>query len=227
MDPALPSEPAPQMDASRPSNLRLIAFALTAIGALAIGVGSVLTWVSAGFTLPALSGLTSVTKGLDTNEGKIALGCAVAALILVVVSRVVSDAARAVLAGVMVVVGASAAVVGAMFISSASTNYSPIDNDSIVNRLAVELQHSPDEVRAALNTVSSQLGPYTTVGAGPWIVIAGGIMVAAGGILTVRWAARVSADHAAADEDGPEIAFEEEEPMPDAADGEATETSFD
>ena len=230
MDPAAETEPAPQMDTSRPSNLRLIAFALTAVGALAIGVGSVLTWVSAGFTLPALAGLTSVTKGLDTNEGKIALGCAVAALVLVVVSRVVSDAARAVLAGVLVVVGASAAVVGAMFISSASTNYSPIDSDSIVNRLAVELGHSPDEVRAALATVSSQLGPYTNVGLGPWIVIAGGIMVAAGGILTVRWAARLSADHAGADEEGPEITFEDEEPPEDlAADprDDGAETSLD
>jgi len=217
MEPTPPMEPTPQMDASRPSDLRLIAFALTAAGALAIGVGSVLTWVSAGFTQPQLAQLTSVTKGIDTNEGKVALGCAVAALILVIASRVVSDAARAVLAGVLVVVGALAAVAGAMFISSASTNYSPIDSDSIVNRLAAELGHSPEEVRAALATVSSQLGPYTNVGAGPWIVIAGGIMVAVGGVLTVRWAARLSADHAAADEDGPVISFEDERAPDDSA----------
>jgi hypothetical protein len=214
-------EPAPQMDTSRPSNLRLVAFILTAVGALAIGVGSVLTWVSAGFTQQALAGLTSVTKGIDTNEGKVALGCAVAALILVLVSRVVSDTARAVLAGVMVVVGALAAVVGAMFISSASTNYSPIDSESIINRLAAQLGQPPDQVRAALATVSSQLGPYTKVGAGPWIVIAGGVAVAVGGVLTVRWAARLSADHAAADEDGPEISFG------DGVSDEDAETSLD
>jgi hypothetical protein len=218
------------MDVSRPSDLRLIAFVLTAVGALAIGVASVLTWVSAGFTQPQLAQLTSVTKGLDTNEGKVALGCAVAALILVIASRVVSDAARAVLAGVLVVVGALAAVAGAMFISSASTNYSPIDSESIINRLAAELGHSPDEVRAALATVSSQLGPYTNVGAGPWIVIAGGVMVAVGGVLTVRWAARLSADHAAADEDGgPEIAFDDEGPPDDSArdPDDGAETSLD
>ena len=194
-------ETAPQMDASRPSNLRLVAFVLTAVGALAIGVGSVLTWVSAGFTQPELAGLTSVTKGLDTTEGKVALGCAVAALILVLVSRVVSDTVRAVLAGVMVVVGALAAVVGSLFVSSASTTYSPIDSESIINRLAAQLNQPADQVRAALATVADELGPYTKVGAGPWIVIAGGIMVAVGGVLTVRWAARLSADHAATDED--------------------------
>jgi hypothetical protein len=214
-------EPAPQMDTSRPSNLRLVAFVLIAVGALAIGVGSVLTWVTAGFTQQALAGLTSVTKGIDTNEGKVALGCAVAALILVLVSRVVSDAARAVLAGVMVVVGALAAVVGAIFISSASTKYSPIDSESIIDRLAAQLRQPPDQVRAALATVSSQLGPYTKVSAGPWVVMAGGVAVAVGGVLTVRWAARLSADHAATDEDGPEISFDDQMSDDDA------ETSLD
>lgn len=227
------TEAAPRMDASRPSSLRLIAFVLTAVGALAIGVGSVLTWVSAGFTQPELAQLTSVTKGLDTNEGKVALGCAVVALVLMLASRVVSDTARAVLAGVLVVVGALAAVVAALFISSASSNYSPIDSESIITRLAAQLGHSPDEVRAALAVVANQLGPYTNVGTGPWVVIAGGIMVAVGGVLTVRWAARLSADHAAADEDGAEMAFEDadspegpEGPMPDAPD-DAPETSLD
>ena len=202
MDTPAGMEAEPRMDASAPSNLRLTAFVLVAVGALAIGVGSVLTWVSAGFTKAGLTELTSVTKGIDTNEGKVALGCAVVALILIVVSRVVSDTARAVLAGVLVVVGALAAVAGAMFISSASTTYSPIDSESIINKLAAELGQSPDAVRAALATVSSDLGPYTNIGAGPWIVIAGGLMVAVGGVLTVRWAARLSADHAATDEDG-------------------------
>ena len=218
-------EAAPRMDTSAPSNLRLVAFVLTAVGALAIGVGSVLTWVSAGFTQPGLEGLTSVTKGLDTNEGKVALGCAVAALILAVVSRVVSDTARAILAGVMVIVGALAAVVGSLFISSASTTYSPIDSESIINRLAAQLNQPADQVRAALATVADKLGPYTKIGAGPWIVIAGGIMVAVGGVLTVRWAARLSADHAATDEDV--YATEgDADPMEDGA-PDTPETSLD
>jgi hypothetical protein len=226
------------MDTSAPSDLRLVAFVLTAVGALAIGVGSVLTWVSAGFTQPQLAGLTSVTKGLDTNEGKVALGCAVAALILVLVSRIVSDTARAVLAGVMVVVGALAAVLGAMFIATASTNYSPVDSESIIERLAAQLHQPADQVRAALATVAAQLGPYTKIGIGPWIVIVGGIMVAVGGVLTVRWAARLSADHAAADEDGEDPALEDVEtpgdgeppdgPMPATSDTpDPPETSLD
>jgi hypothetical protein len=219
-------EAAPTMDASRPSTLRLVAFVLTAVGALAIGVGSVLTWVSAGFTPAALAELTSVTKGLDTNEGKVALGCAVATLILVVVSRVVSDAARAVLAAAMVVLGALAAVVAAMFISSASTNYSPIDSESIIAKLAVQLGHSPDQVRAALATISGQLGPYTHVGPGPWIVIAGGVSVAVGGVLTVRWAARLSAGRTANDE-GMDLPDGSAPDAPGSSGPDAPETSLD
>ena len=48
--------------------------------------------------------------------------------------------------------------------------------------------------------MSDKLGPYTDIGAGPWIVVTGGLMVMVGGVLTVRWAARLSAAHVAADE---------------------------
>jgi hypothetical protein len=63
-------------------------------------------------------------------------------------------------------------------------------------------------------------------------------MVIVGGVLTVRWAARLSADHAASDEDALDEAAESGEPpqdgeprddpmpaMPDA--GDDADTSFD
>jgi len=193
-------EATPQMDTSRPSNLRLAAFALTALGALVIGVGSILTWVTVGFADPGLAALTSPTKGTDITDGKIALGCAVATLLLVVVSRVVPDSVRAVMAGVVVVAGGLATAVAAMFIRSAPTNYTPIDSEGLVARIAAYLGKTPDEIRAALAGVADKLGPYTNVGAGPWVVVIGGLMVIAGGVLTVRWAARLSASHVAIDE---------------------------
>jgi hypothetical protein len=194
-------EASPQMDTSRPSNLRLAAFALTAIGALVIGVGSILTWVTVGFSQEQLAALTSATKGTDVTDGKVTLGCAVVALILILLSRVVSDTVRAVMAGIVVVAGGAAVAVALLFISSAPTKYTPIDSESLVARIATLISKSPDEVRAALAAVSDRLGPYTDVGAGPWIVVAGGLMVMVGGVLTVRWAARLSAAHVAADED--------------------------
>jgi len=194
-------EDAPQMDASRPSNLRLAAFALTAIGALVIGVGSILTWVTVGFSQQELAALTSATKGTDITDGKVALGCAVVTLILVIVSRVVSDTARAVISGIVVVAGGAATAVALLFISSAPTKYTPIDSEALVTKIAALIGKSPDAVRSALAAVADKLGPYTDVAAGPWVVVAGGLMVMVGGVLTVRWAARLSAAHAAAAED--------------------------
>jgi hypothetical protein len=40
--------------------------------------------------------------------------------------------------------------------------------------------------------VIDQLGGYTHVGPGPWIVIIGGVLVITGGILTVRWARAIA-----------------------------------
>jgi hypothetical protein len=198
-------EATPHMDTSRPSNLRLAAFALTASGALVIGVGSILTWVTVGFADPSLAALTSPTKGTDIADGKIALGCAVATLLLVVVSRVVSDTVRAVMAGIVVVAGGLATAVAALFIRSAPTNYTPIDSEGLVARIAAYLGKTPDEIRAALAGVADKLGPYTNVGAGPWVVVIGGLMVIAGGVLTVRWAARLSAAHVSTDEAGDDL----------------------
>lgn len=197
-------EATPHMDTSRPSNLRLAAFGLTALGALAIGVGSILTWVTVGFSDQNLAPLTSATRGTDVRDGKITLACAVATLILVIASRLVSDTVRAVLAGVVIVAGGLATAVAAMFIRSAPTDYPPIDSEALVAKIAAYLQKTPDEIRAALAGVATKLGPYTRVGAGPWVVLGGGVMVVVGGILTVRWAARLSATHVAADEVGDE-----------------------
>ena len=193
-------EDAPQMDASRPSNLRLTAFALTAVGALIIGVGSILTWVTVGFSQPELAALTSATKGTDITDGKVTLGCAVVALILVLVSRVVSDTVRAVLAGIVVVAGGLAVAVALSFISSAATKYTPIDSEAIVANLAARSGQSADAVRATLAAQADKLGAFTDVNTGPWVTLIGGLLVMVGGVLTVRWAARLSAAHAAADE---------------------------
>jgi hypothetical protein len=191
-------EAAPRMDTSRPSNLRLAAFALTAFGALVIGVGSILTWVTVGFA--NLGAISSASRGTDLRDGKITLACAVVTLILVLASRLVSDTARAVMAGIVVVVGALAVAVAGWFIRSAPTNYPPVDSEALVTRLAQGLGKSPDEIRTTLAGEIDKLGAFTHVGAGPLVALIGGLMVVVGGVLTVRWAARLSAAHVPADE---------------------------
>ena len=179
-------ESEPRMDASRPSKLRLAAFALTAVGALVMGIGSLLTWVTVG-----IADQTSVqtdTPGTDLPIGLFTLVCAVVILVVVVMSRMVRERARTVLAIVVIAIGAIVTALAAWFVAAAPDFYSPVDNEKLVSALAAVYQRTPEEIRAALSDVIDQLGGYTHVGPGPWVVIIGGVVAAAGGVLTLRWA---------------------------------------
>ena len=182
-------ETTPRFDASRPTNLRLAAFALTAIGALLMGIGSLLTWVTVG--LRDQLSLQTVSPGTDLSAGVITLVCAVVILVLVIMSRVIVGPARRGMAIVIIVAGALSTALATWFIITAPDHYSPTDDEHLVDALAQTLGKSVDEIRSALAAVIDQLGGYTHVGPGPWVVIAGGLLAIVGGILTFRWATRV------------------------------------
>jgi hypothetical protein len=182
-------ETAPRFDASRPSKLRLAAFALTAIGALLMGAGSLLTWVTVG--LEDQLSIRTVSPGTDLTVGVISLICAVVILVLVIMSRVIVGPARRGMAIVIVVAGALAAALATWFIVTAPDHFSPIDDERLVSALAQILGKSVDEIRSALASVIDQLGGYTHVGPGPWVVIGGGLLAIVGGILTFVWATRI------------------------------------
>jgi hypothetical protein len=179
----------PRLDASRPSNLRLAAFALTAGGALLMGIGSLLTWVTVG--IADQLAVQTVTPGTDLSGGLITLICAVVVLVLVLVSRFVTGTIRRVMPIVVIAAGALATAVAGYFIWAAPTHYSPVDDERLVTALANATGRSIEEVRTALAQVIDQLGGYTHVGPGPWIVLIGGVLVIVGGVLTLQWSARL------------------------------------
>jgi hypothetical protein len=179
----------PRLDTSRPSSLRLAGFALTAGGALLMGIGSLLTWVTVG--IADQLAVQTVTPGTDLSGGLITLICAVVVLVLVVMSRFVTGAMRRFISMVVIAVGAVAAAVAGYFIWAAPTHYSPVDDDRLVTALANATGRSIDEVRAALAQVVDTLGGYAHVGPGPWIVLIGGVLVVVGGVLTLQWSARL------------------------------------
>jgi hypothetical protein len=183
-------ETAPRLDASRPSSLRLAAFAVTVVGAVVMGIGSLLTWVTVGFADQV--SLQTSSPGTDVSAGLLTLVCAVVVLLLVIVSRLVSNRARRVIAVVIIAAAAVSTALAAWFALSAADHYSPVENDTLVNALAQATGKSVDQVRDALAGVIDQLGGYTHVGPGPWIAVVGGLVAIGGGVLTLRWANRVS-----------------------------------
>ena len=185
-------EAEPRLETSPPSNLRLAAFALTAGGALVMGVGSLLTWVTVG--IADSKGLPpTVSPGTDLAAGLVTLVCAVVILVLVVVSRLVGEGARRILAGIVILLGSFSALIAAWFVKAAPDYYSPVDDQRLIDAIAAATGKSADEVKTALATVIDQLGGYTHVGRGPWVVILGGLLAIAGGILTLRWAKTLGA----------------------------------
>jgi hypothetical protein len=124
----------PRLDASRPSNLRLAGFALTAGGALLMGIGSVLTWVTVG--IADQFSVQTVSPGTDLSGGVITLVCAVVVLVLVVVSRFVPGTVRRWISVVVIVAGAVASAVAGYFIWAAPTHYSPVDDQRLVDAIA-------------------------------------------------------------------------------------------
>jgi len=184
-------EAEPRLDASAPSSLRLAAFVLTAVGALVMGIGSLLTWVTVG--IADAEGIQTVSPGTDLAAGLFTLVSAVVILVLVVMSRLVGDGARRVLSAVMILMGSLSALLAAGFIKAAPDYYSPVDDQKLIDAIASATGKTPDQVRAALAQVIDQLGGYTHVGPGPWVVIAGAALAITGGILTLRWARTIAA----------------------------------
>jgi len=205
-------EAEPRLDTSAPSSLRLAAFVLTAVGALVIGVGSLLTWVTVG--IADAIGIQSVSPGTDLAAGLVTLVSAVVILVLVVMSRLVGDGARRILAAVVILMGSLAALLAAWFVKAAPDYYSPVDDQALINTIATATGKSPDEVKTALAQVIDQLGGYTHVGRGPWVVIVGGVLVNAGGILTLRWARAIAPGSATGEGAGAPIPSHE--PSPEA-----------
>jgi hypothetical protein len=182
-------EPEPTPDTSPPSSLRLTGFLLTVVGALLLGVGSLLTWVTVG--LAGQSQLDSVTVGTDILDGKVVLACAVILLVCVLATRMATEPGmRTALAAAIVVGGVVAAAVAVVFLLTAHGRFDPVSNDDLIQKLATALQAPVDTVREQLRVTLEALGGFTRVGIGPAFVIAGGILAGAGGAVTIVWTRR-------------------------------------
>jgi Tryptophan-associated transmembrane protein (Trp_oprn_chp) len=183
-------EPAPAMNVSRPSALRLWGFVLAAVAALLAGIASALTWVTVG--LRDQASVTSDIRGLDIVDGKIVLGAAVVIIVGVISTRLVAPSARTIVAAGVLLAAIVVLVVAAAFLLRASDRFEAVDSDVLVQKIAEATGEPVEAVRPRMEEVVAKLGGFTDLELGAWLALAGGVVGTVGGVLVVAWGRRTA-----------------------------------
>jgi hypothetical protein len=174
---------------ARPSMLRLAGFLALTTGGLMISLGSLMTWAKVPpFDTP--------TRGTDLWEGTVALVSGVAVLVGMVAMRLMATVtARRAVAVAILALGLSAAAIAAADAVRATSRFTSSDQrDRIARELAADLHLPYEEVRSRLAAVYEKRF-HVSVQPGLFVVMAGGLVAAIGGALSVAWAARASTPH--------------------------------
>jgi len=177
------------LSVSRPGPLRLTGFACTAIGALLVGLGATGDWATVH--LPHVAGTPIAPfKGVDVWEGKVALFAGITILVLVIVSRLLAGRTAARGAAVIIVVlGLGAAALAASDVARADTRFRADDGlERIARSVSDQLGLQFEDVLAQLKRFAPKLEIRAALGT--YVTIAGGVLVAIGGILVFAWASR-------------------------------------
>jgi hypothetical protein len=167
----------------RDHQLRVVGFLLAGAGALLAGVGALLDWLTFGVKGIDLGDVAPTSKGLDLWQGKVILALAVASLIAVLASRLAERLTARRAAAIFVIVAGLAVVgIGGAYVVSGGSSAARDAVDDVLQG-----QQATDEVR---NQVLAVLDAEVKIGA--WISLAGGVMVAAGGVLALAWVTRTA-----------------------------------
>jgi len=171
---------------ARPSTLRLAGFLALTTGGLMISLGSLMTWA----TVPPFD---TPTRGTDLWEGMVTLTIGVAVLVAMVAMRLMATAtARRAVAVAILALGLSAAAIAAADAVRATSRFtSPDQRDRIARELAGDLHLPYEQVRSRLEALYEERF-HVSVQPGLFVVMAGGLVAAIGGALSVAWAARAS-----------------------------------
>ena len=182
---------------TRPSMLRLAGFLTLTTGGLMISLGSLLPWAKVPpFDTPV--------RGTDLWEGLVALGIGVVVLVGMVTMRLMATpAARRAVAVALVGFGLSAAAIAAADGVRGDARFtSRGQRDRIARELATELHLPYEAVRSRLAAVYEERF-HVSLQPGLFIVVAGGLLAATGGALSVAWAARAPPGHVEPERMGP------------------------
>ncbi len=175
---------------ARPTPLRAAGFLAVVLGAAAAGIGALLTWATVGFVPDRAHELDIVVKGVDIWEGTVVLVVALGALIAVVAMRLTrSDTARAGLSVAIALGGIVVAVVATVDLVTADNRFVGSSGlDRVAREIATRVPgRSFEQIRALLER---NTGALVRVDVGPGIPLAlvGGVLLVAGGALSLAWA---------------------------------------
>ena len=160
---AHPSELEPSFWVSRTSG-----FVVASVGALLMGVGATVTWITVG--IPDEPAHTAI-RGTDLTDGVVVLLCAIVTLAGVVATRIAaSRSARRALGAMVAIAGLVAGAIGTAFLVGGK------DREAVIKALGIP------------RDLWSQFGAFRDLGPGAYLVVIGGLMGIVGGILTMAWA---------------------------------------
>jgi hypothetical protein len=180
--------PSEILSTARPSRTRLFGFLAIVVGAGLIGIGATRQWASIGFIGDTQHAADVPVNGTDLWEGKAVLLAAAVALVLMLVMRLAaSSTTRRVMAIIVLVLGVATTVIGVWFAITAEDRFAQSEGiDRIAAAVARETGNAEDVVRAALErTLRGDL--RVDVGASVWLVVVGGVVLGAGGVLSLAW----------------------------------------
>ncbi len=180
------------LSTARPTRLRVAGFLCLALGGLLLGLGSLQRWAIVGFPQDTAHRLDVPTNGVDIWEGKLALAAGILILVGVIVLRLVgATRRRAIALGVLLLGVAATAAALEAWARSDEVFGGAGSLDRIARARASRLGKPFAEVLAQLQAkFATQL--QIRIGSGMWLTMAGGVLGAAGGILSLAWAKRQS-----------------------------------
>jgi len=168
-----------------------------------LGVGALMTWGTVAFPeeVDPTGSAATVIPGIDLWEGMLVLAASVLVLVGILALRMVrSGRARRVIAVAIIVVGLAAAVLAASVAIGAEDRLVQTEGlDAYARSLSEQLDRPYEQVRADIEELFREDLVVQTA-PGVWIAAAGGIVVCAGGILSLAWVREL-----------------EREPLPDSA----------
>jgi hypothetical protein len=174
------------LDVSKPTPLRLAGFIATVLGAVLIAVGSLQTWVTISI---ASGGLSTPSPGTDLVDGKVTLAAGLVLLFGILVLRLAAGGARRLVAVVLVVAALVVLAIGVNDAVRLKSRFESIAVDKIAAAIAPELGLPIDAVKTRVRAQAGKL-IRTEDGVGLWLVIAGGVIGVAGGLLDLAWVGR-------------------------------------